>query len=384
MIKLKFLPLALKNVLRHRVRSGLTIAGVACAMFLFCAIQAMQRGVARATDVSAADTTLVVYRAERFCPMTSRLPEFYQRDIAEVSGVANVMPMYVVPTNCNTSLDVVNFRGVPPETFARLRGEDIEVIAGSLDEWLKRGDAALLGETLAKRRALRVGDRFDAAGVTVYVAGILRSDEPQDTNVAYVHLPFLQQSTKLGKLGVVTQFSVGVSDPDRLREVGEAIDERFAAAQEPTSTYPEKEFVARAAESAVTVIGFTRWLGLACLVAVLALVGNAIVLAVQSRVRDYAVLGALGYGGGLIAGLIVVESAILALAGGLLGTLGAWAASEIGQFSLSNAGLSITMSLDAAIVATGLAISLSLGVLAGVVPAWQASRRPIAACFRMA
>ncbi len=384
MIRLKYIPLALKNVLRHRVRSGLTVAGVACAMFLFCAVQAMQRGVAEATNVSAADTTLVVYRAERFCPMTSRLPEFYQRDIAEMPGVANVMPMYVVPTNCNTSLDVVNFRGVPAESFRRLREEDIEVISGSFDEWLKRGDAALLGETLAKRRGLGVGDRFDAAGVTAYVAGIIRSDEPQDTNVAYVHLPFLQQSTKLGKLGVVTQFSVRVSDPDRLRQIGEAIDENFSAAQDPTSTYPEKEFVARAAEDAVAVIGFTRWLGLASLAAVLALVGNAIVLAVQSRVRDYAVLGALGYGGTLIAGLIVVESAMLAAVGGILGTLGAWAASEIGQFSLSNAGLSITMTLDAAVVATGLAISLTLGVVAGIVPAWQASRRPIAECFRMA
>ena len=70
--------------------------------------------------------------------------------------------------------------------------KSLELLDGSIDQWRDRTDSALLGETLAKRRGLKVGERFDAAGVTVYVAGIVRSQEPQDQNVGYVHLDYLE------------------------------------------------------------------------------------------------------------------------------------------------------------------------------------------------
>ena len=58
---LRFGPLVLKQVARHRVRTLLTLSGIAIAMFLFTSVQAMQRGVTRATAAAAGDTTLVVY-----------------------------------------------------------------------------------------------------------------------------------------------------------------------------------------------------------------------------------------------------------------------------------------------------------------------------------
>ena len=75
MIAPKFIPLVLRQLLRHRVRSMLTLGGVITAMFLFVTIQAMQAGVSAATQQNADDTTLVVYRKDRFCPFPSQLPE---------------------------------------------------------------------------------------------------------------------------------------------------------------------------------------------------------------------------------------------------------------------------------------------------------------------
>src|SRR3954462_11591409 len=95
MLAPRFIPLVLKQVVRHRTRTLLTVAGVATAMFLFSAVQAMQRGVEQATQTTAADTTLVVYRENRFCPATSRLPEFYEDRIRKVPGVASVVPMKI-------------------------------------------------------------------------------------------------------------------------------------------------------------------------------------------------------------------------------------------------------------------------------------------------
>ena len=382
MLPAKFLPYVFKQVSRRPTRTVLTLLGVATAMFLFSAVQAMQRGVENATRTTAADTTLVVYRENRFCPATSRLPEYYLERIRRIDGVKSAVPMKIEVTNCRTSLDVVTFRGVPPELFAREYAPSLTVVSGSVADWTARTDAALLGEAFATRRRLRVGDRFDAFGINVVVAGVIHSAEPQDLNVAYVHLPFLQRSTGAKKLGVVTQFNVKVTDPARLNTVAAAIDQDFRRDPEPTRTSPEKAFVGRAASDIVEIVRFTRWLGWGCLAAVLALVGNAIVLSVQDRVREHAVLQTLGFTGALVARLIVTEGALLGLAGGLLGTVGALALVRSGRGSLSTEGLSIQAAMSAGVMAGGLALSAALGVVAGLVPAWQASRREITESFR--
>jgi putative ABC transport system permease protein len=382
MLKPKFLPLIFKQIVRHRTRTLLTVGGVATAMFLFAAVQAMQAGVSAATRTTAKDTMLVVYRQNRFCPATSRLPEYYGERIAKVPHVVSVVPMKIVVNNCRTSLDVVTFRGVPEERFVEHYVKAFRLLDGSIDQWKSRSDAALLGDTLAKRRGLKVGDRFDAAGVTTYVAGIVHSDEPQDQNVGYVHLQFLQRATGDHKLGVVTQFNVKVDDPANLDTVATAIDREFARDSEPTQTSAEKAFVARAAADVINLVGFTQYLGWGCLAAVLALLGNAIVLSVQDRIREHAVLQTLGYGGMLIARLIISEALVLGLVGGSIGTAAALVAVHFGNISISTDGLSIHMTASLSVIAVGLLASASLGVFAGLIPAIQASRREITSCFR--
>lgn len=377
----RFVPYVLKQVSRHRVRSVLTLAGIATAMFLFTSVRAMQIGVDRATRASARDTTLVVYRKDRFCPATSQLPQDYASRIERVGGVVSAIPMRIVVSNCRTSLDVVTFRGVPKEAFLRERGGGIDVIEGSIEQWLQRTDASLLGETLARRRGLQPGMSFDAAGITTFVAGIVRSSDPQDQNVAYVALEFLQLRSR-DEQGIVTQFNVKVSDPDLLGPVAEQIDEQFRSAQEPTATFTEKAFMGRVAQDLIELVGFAGWLGLGCLAAVLALIGNAIVLSVQSRIAEHAVLQTLGYSGRLVAALIVAEGVLLALVGGGMGAASAILAARVGSFALSVEGQSIPIVAGQGLLAFGLAVCGGLGVLAGLIPAWQASRRSIAECFR--
>ncbi len=381
MLRPRFLPVVLKQVVRHRARTALTVAGVIVAMFLFTVVQALQRGVADATHANSRETTLVVYRENRFCPFTSRLPEYYRDRIQRVPGVRSVVPMRIIVNNCRASLDVVTFRGVPPEDFAEM-ASGFDFVAGTYGEWVRRSDAALIGSTLAARRGAKVGETLDAAGVTVYVAGIIRSEHAQDQNVGYVHLPFLQRTVNRQGDGIVTQFNVKVDDPSRLEPIAREIDDLFRADPEPTYTQPETAFVARVAGDALTLVHFTRFLGWACLAAVLALVGNAIVLSVQDRIKEHAILQTLGFKGWLIARLIVTEGLVLSLLGGTAGAALAWLFLRWGRFSLSVDGISLNVSTSAGVVAIGLALSAGLGIAAGLIPAVQASRREIAACFR--
>ena len=381
MLPPRFFPLVCKYALRHRARSLLTIAGVATAMFLFCAVQAMQQGVSAATSETAKETTLVVYRENRYCPFSSNLPQDYAGRIAAIPGVKAVVPVKIVVNNCRTGLDVVTFRGVPIEAFERGIFHRLSLKGGSLDAWKKRQDAALVGERLAERRNLKLGDRLDISGITISVAGIVASDEPQDQNVAYTHLEFVQRSPG-NKAGIVTQFLVEVDDPSRMDRVAKAIDDEFRNAQEPTSTWSEKAFVARVITDIIDMVNFARWLGWGCLVGVFALVGNAVFLSVRERIKDHAVFQTLGYSKGLIAQLIVAEGVLLSLLGGLLGVLGSAVLTFWGTFSFSMEGLSVHVQASMGSIAMGLLFSILIGVIAGLIPAWQASRQEIAACFR--
>jgi len=372
---MKLLSLALKNLTRHRLRSLLTILGVAAGMFLYTAVQTMQHSLSEATEANANDTTLVVYRENRFCPSTSRLPEHYLPTIKRIPGVSEVIPIQIAVNNCGASLDVITFRGVPPETLKQYN-PGINVLEGSYEDFIKRTDAALVGKNFALRRGLKPGDKFEAVGVNVYVAGIISSDSPQDNNVAYVHLPFLQQASRIG-LGIVTQFNVRVESSDLLESVSAKIDETFKADQQPTHTRPEKAFFAETAKQMIELIGFTRWLGLGAVLAVLGLVANAVLLIVRGRVKETAILQTLGFSRNAIAAIVMTEGVLLGLIGGALGIFGALTYFHFRAITIGNEGLTLAISPDLSVIVTGHSIALLLGLLASVYPAWKATSRPL-------
>lgn len=379
---MRLIPVVFRTLRRSPIRSGLTIAGIAMAMYLFTGVEAMRNGVRDATEAGAGDSMLVVYRENRYCPFTSRLPQWYVDRIERLDGVKAAVPMQVLVSNCRASLDVVTFRGVPEDDLAASLSPGTEITSGSINDWTKRGDAAIVGEALAARRGVKVGDRFSAAGVTVFIAGILTSSEMQDRNSAWVHLPFLQEAMRKGGTGgFVTQFNVVVDDPTKMDEIALSIDETFAHDERPTATRPEKAFIGRAARDIVGIADFAGILGWGALVAVFALIANAIMLAMRDRIRDHAIMQTLGWTGPLIGWMVLVEGALLGLFGGLAGAFGAWLTIQYGRFAMTMEGASIEISTSASTAIIGTGLALALGILAGVAPALRLSRRSIASSF---
>ena len=319
---LRVIPTVLKQIKRSPIRSTLTLGGIAVAMFLFVMVESMRTGVKEATEITAGETTLVVYRENRYCPFSSRLPQYYEDRIEQVEGVSSVIPIQIHVSNCGASLDVVTFRGIPRDSINDALAKDATISGGSIEDWKHRGDGAIVGSSLAKRRGIKVGDRFSAAGVEVFVAAIQETDQPQDKNAALVQLPFLQEAARKGGTGtIVTQFNVQVTDPTKLNEVASSIDDVFTNDEHPTSTFPEKAFVGRAARDIVHLAEVAGILAWGALAAVFALVANAVVLAMRDRVKDHAVLQTLGYTGWLIGWMVLLEGAAIALLGGLIGAL---------------------------------------------------------------
>ncbi len=373
--------LACRGLRRRPIRSVLVLAGVAVAVFLYCTADAMRSGVERATRSASSETALIVYRQNRFCPFTSQLPQSYERAIARIPGVASVVPVKIVVSNCRASLDVVTFRGVPAKDFATSHAA--ETSPETMSRWLQRSDSALIGRELAERRKLKPGDRFTAAGVDAYVAGILESETPQDQSSAFVHLSFLQEQAKRGGTGgVVTQFDVRVTDPLKLDEVARAIDKHFANDESPTTTRAETAHVARAATDVIVLVQFAEVLGIAALVAVFALVANAIVLSMRNREMEISVLQTLGFRGMHIGMLVLFEAFLLGSIGGGIGAAFSYGAIALARTAMTMEGVSIAIPPSIAIALTGVAIANVLSLLAGVIPAILASRQTIVMGFR--
>jgi putative ABC transport system permease protein len=294
--------------------------------------------------------------------------------------VAEAIPIQIAVNNCGASLDVITFRGVPPESLANYNPE-LTIVEGSFDNWLERGDAALVGEHFARRRGLSPGDTFEAVGVRVYVSGVVRSPLAQDNNVAYVHLPFLQQATRVG-LGTVTQFNVRVVSSAELENVAGAIDTIFASDSAPTTTRPEKAFFAQTARDMIEMIHFTRWIGLGAVVAVLGLVANALLLAARGRVQESAILQTVGFSRCSVGLVMIGEGALLGLLGGLLGSMGATAFFRLKSYTVGNEGLTLALNPSLSVAFYGLGIAVTLGLLASIWPAIVAASRPLVISLR--
>jgi putative ABC transport system permease protein len=378
----KFAPYVLKSLWRHRSRTLLTVSGSAVALFVFCFVGSVQEGLARLTEDQEAQRTLIVFQENRFCPASSRLPQDYARSVAKINGVKDVVPIQVFTNNCRASLDVVVFNGMPPSQLRSAR--DLTLTSGSWADFDSRTDAAIVGQAVAQRRRLKVGSPFTIGEITVRVVGTFRSAVAAEENYIYTHLDFLQRARGKSGIGTVTQLEVLVSegtDPDRLAT---EIDAQFKSGPVATSTRSKGVFQRDTLADLAELIGFAHWLGYACVGLVLALVATTTVMAVQDRIKEHAVLQTLGLRPGRIFRLVIAESMLQSLAGGLIGIGAGLALLAWGGFAAGAEGVTIAFKPSFELALHGAIVSGVVGVLAGIAPGVQAARTEIVLALRAA
>lgn len=377
---LKFAPYVLKNLLRHRARTLLTLSGTAVSLFVFAFIGAAQQGLADMSSGQHAERTLIVFQANRFCPSTSRLPEDYALTIGKLPGVKDVVPIQVFLNNCRASLDLVLFHALPPEKLWTTR--NLRLIAGDRDAFDRQTDAALVGSVLAHRRKLSPGQKFSIGEIAVTVVGIFVSDTPAEENVLYTHLAFLQRAKGRNALGQATLFEVHLREDADPLAVGRQIDAEFRNERVPTDTRPKGVFQTSVVGDLIEWIGWANFLGYACVGLVLSLVATTTVMAVQDRIREHAVLQAIGYSSRRVFSLVLSEGLLLSLAGGVLGIGAALAMLGWTKLAIGTEGVMIVLNPSLALGLRGMAISFGVGLVASLLPAWQAARAEIVVALR--
>lgn len=374
--------LVLRRLAHRPGRTALTSLGVAFAVLLLVLVDALSGGLDRALSGSEAARTLVVYRQNRYCPQTSFLPEFYADRIARVPGVLSVLPVKVFLNNCRASLDLVAFQGAPVDRLFDAR--TIDVVAGDAAAFKRERDAALVGRAFAARKGLSVGDQFRFGAINVKVAGVFASAEPVEEGVVLTHLEYLQRAGPVDRLGTVTQFDVKIDDGRRAPEIAAAIDALFRTADSPTDTRPKVAFLEDATRDLREILRFATGLGVACVAVVLALVGNTVVMSVQERSREFGVLRTLGYGAGRLLSCVLAEAVLLAVAGGVLGVVGATALVKLSSASFGAEGISVELRADLGLALRGVLAAALAGAVAGLVPAIRVAKVDVVTALRAA
>jgi putative ABC transport system permease protein len=376
----KFTPYLVKTLWRHRGRTMLTVSGSAVALFVFCFVGAVQEGLDRLTSQN--DSTLIVFQANKFCPATSHLPQDYDQIIGKIPGVREVVPIQVFTNNCRASLDVVVFYGVPAKKVQKIR--DFELVEGSWSEFETNQDSGIVGESVARRRNLKLGTKFSVGEVKVTVAGIFNSDDQSEEDYVYTHLDFLQRTPGMNLVGTVTQHEVLLEDSADPVGVAELIDDEFRAGPVETDTRTKGVFQASSLADLVELIELSHYLGYACVGLMTMLISTTTFMAVQDRIKEHSVLQTLGFSGSIVFALVLAESILISVSGGVVGTGAAMLTLAGSGLSVGAEAVTIAFSPSVGLALTGLIGSLAVGIAAGILPAVAAARADIINGLRQA
>ena len=374
----RFLPYLLKTLWRHRTRTLLTVSGSAVALFVFSFVLSVQVGLKQLTEQD--DSVLVVFQANKFCPATSHLPQDYELKIREIPGVRNVVPIQVFTNNCRASLDVVVFYGVPAEQVRQAR--DFTLQSGNWSEFETHQDAGIVGQRLATRRNLKTGDKFTVGTVNVTVAGIFTSRNPSEEDYVYCHLGFLQRTRGLDLVGTVTQHEVFLTPGADPATVASAIDERLKGGTVRTDTRTKGVFQASSLADLIDLIDLSKYLGYACLGLMTVLLSTTTIMTVEDRVQQHAVLQTLGVSTGRIFRLVLAECLLLSVLGGCIGIFAAAATLTFSGMSIGAEAVTIAFTPSLEVLVTGAVVTVIVGLIAGLAPAWRASRAEIVPALR--
>ena len=367
--------LAWRHVRGTPVRSGLTVLAVAAGMALVAGVISLDQAMRRA--LADGQQRLVVMQAHRHCPLTSWIPQHLSAEIASVTGVERVRPIRILPSHCGTALDVLVVRGVPEDD----PGDDLELVAGSWQEWRGRADAAAVGAAAARRRGLRLGDTLSVAGLTLHVSAIIQGPSAIDHEHIRVPLQHLQRALPGRGEGLVTAVEVQLGPGAEASSVAQAIDQHMAELGIATSSRSNRAAMAAAARDLMTLTQATRYLAITAAIAVALLVANAVILGLRARRRSMAVLAAVGFSGRHRALLVISESCMLASLGAALGVGGMAFLLWWHPPGIASEGWSLHLRSDRGMLLTFLC-GIALGMLAAVLPAYNAARMQLPVLLR--
>ena len=372
-----------KNLFRRKLRAFLMIASILVAFLIFGVLAGVYASFTAGEDRAAADRLVVVNKVN----FTQPLPIAYYNRVRSVAGVRQVAHANWFGGYYQDPRNVLIVMAVEPETYTDIYARDFDLAPEARQAFIRTRSGAIVGEAMASKWGWKVGDRVPVAsnifsqrnGSHTWdfdIVGIFTAKTQQnDTNLMFFQYDYFDETRSFGKdtTGWLVLQTANPADNDR---VAKAVDAMFANSTAETATDTEKAFNKAFAAQFGNIALITVLVVGAAFVTILMIVGNTMALTVRERTREIGVLKTLGFSGGRILSLVLGESLLLALLGGLPGLALAALATAWLRPSVSN--LLPGFALTGDIVVEAVILMLALGLITGIVPALNAMRLKIA------
>jgi putative ABC transport system permease protein len=369
---MKYWHLIRQNLLRRKVRTALTMGSFAVALFLFGLLAVVRGAFQQGVDVAGTDRMVVFNKVSFIQP----LPFAHRDRLARIPGVTQVTfaswfgGVYQDERNFfpQFAIDRETYRAMFPEF----------VIPD--DQWqafLADREGCIVGEALAERFQWKVGDRIPVKG-TIFagtwefnIRGVYRGSRPQDdTTQFWFGWDYLDERRSFQK-GFVGWYTVRLANPDEAVRVIGAIDQGFANSPWETKTATEREFAASWVKQMGNIGLLLLSIGGVVFFTLLLVTGNTMAIAVRERLRELAVLKAIGFSDGFVLAVILAETMAVAACGGGIGLALAKLFTLRGD---PTGGLLPFFYLPPDVIALGFALAMAAGLMAGILPAVFAMR----------
>ncbi len=200
-----------------------------------------------------------------------------------------------------------------------------------------------------------------------------------DPTQFWFHYKLLEERQNAYWHGLVGWYTVKIDNPDHALTVAKAIDQMTSNSPWETKTETEKAFATGFAKQAGNIEFLLLSIGGVVFFTLLLVTGNTMAIAVRDRIRELAVLKAVGFSDTFVLGLVLAESLLLALIGGGLGILFAKLITLGGD---PTRGLLPFFYLKSDAAALGIVLALTIGILGGIIPAWSAMRLRVVDALR--
>jgi putative ABC transport system permease protein len=373
-----FVDFVLRNLLRRRVRTALTVVGVSVAIAAVVALLSITGGFERSSaDVyESHGVDLVVVRAGVSERLTSTLDQSLADRLKDLDGVRSVT-MGLWEDASFAGLDQPHrLNGWPPESFAF---EALSILPGGRSLEPNDSHVVLLGKTLAGELDKKVGDEVEMESSKFKVVGIYQSGSMVDNSAAVVTLTDLQ--ALMGRKAEVSEFNIAMRKDigDRtaamlklrndIENLKDDTGKKLGLAAQATQDFVASGNQIRLAHAMAWVTS-----AIALIVGSIGML-NTMIVSVLERTQEIGILRAIGWRKSRIMYMILVESFTLSFSGAIFGILLAYALIRIlAGFPVAQGF--VTGQITMQVVVMAYLLSILLGLVGGAYPALRGASLP--------
>ncbi|HVA56085.1 MAG TPA: ABC transporter permease [Gammaproteobacteria bacterium] len=382
---MKYLPLLWANLTRRKTRLAFTLLSVIFAFLLFGVLMAIRQAFTLGANLVGANRLMTMSAVS----LTVALPINYGGRIADVQGVEQVDPQAWVGGYFQDPRNPIYVLAVRVKSFLDIYPE-YTLPTVEQRAWLADKRGAIVGAALARQYGWKLGQQIplrssiwrDKNGNNVWeltVDGIYTSSQKGGDNQMFMHYQYLDDGRAFAN-NTVNWFVLKIADPARAGSVAQAVDALFANSPNETRTATEKAVVQNFAAQFGNIGVIVTAVVSAVLFTMLLVTANTMGQSVRERTAELAVLKVLGFSNLPIAGMVLLESLLLTVVGGVLGLLLAYAVVAVIPAALLE--FLPGMYIPAAGVFAGVLLMLLLGMLAALLPVVRAMRLHVVAALR--